>query len=359
MASQPLLCVIDDQDQIRGPLVECLKSNGYRVRAFPSGKAFLETQPQIDDCDLILSDVSMPGIDGYELCREIRRRETLGRIPIILMTGRDPSEKAVGIEAGSDDFITKPFQVRELLAKIRSLLDIRAREKETHSQLNRLGRFLSPNLAELLSPQSHRNDLLKPHRAEVTVLFVDLRNFTAFSEREEPEEVLNVLNHYYSAVGNLAVLHGGTLGHLAGDGIMVFFNDPVPLENHMRAAAEMAIKTREMLDTQQKIWQQRQYGLGFGMGMAAGFATIGEIGFDQYSQYSVIGTVTNLASRLCHLAENGQILISERFQAYLQDRNCPVNSELIGERHLKGIERPVNCHNLVSLREEDALRRSS
>jgi len=370
MPSAPAICIVDDEIMYQKALEELLGNHGYKVFSFHSAEEFLAGKARLE-FDLVLSDINMSGATGYELCRAVRASEREGRVPIILMTGSDPNEEAMGIEAGADDFIGKPCSTRNLLAKVRSLLEIRANEKETRqklsaaqghndqlntkladeerraSRLEQLRQFLSPNLATLLALNDQQN-LLKPHRAEVTVLFVDLRRFTEFAERAEPEEVVEVLENYYTAVGNAAIKYKGTLGHLAGDGIMVFFNDPEPLENHMEMAIRMAIEAREALNLQRAVWRERQYDIDFGFGMSVGYATIGGIGFDRFSQYSVIGTVTNLASRLCGQADHGDILISQRSLSRFKD--CPCVVEPIGEISLKGIDQPVLVNKITGLK---------
>lgn len=348
--------VVDDDVPHGRALSKLLSSNGYSVKTFESASRLMDAKHELEACDLVISDINMPGMSGLDLCRALRSQGSLGRIPIILITGSDPNlEKADGIEAGADDFIGKPFRSAELLAKVRSLLEIRTKEIATHEELQsskglngrlqNLQRFLSPNVANLLTKDSIQQ-LLKPHRAEVSVFFIDLRGFTAFSERCEPEEVLEVLSAYYTAVGSSAIKHNGTLGHLAGDGIMVFFNDPEPIPDHRETAVQMAIEVRESLIAQRQIWRERQYEIDFGMGISEGFATIGEIGFDRFSQYSVIGPVTNFAARLCNAAVDGQILVSQRFNSKLKHGIYSVES--LGDLQFKGLERTISVYNILS-----------
>lgn len=347
--------VVDDDIFHAQALGQLLSAEGYQVKTFDSAEQVLAAHDELKICDLIISDINMPGKTGYELCRLLRAETTWGRIPLILITGSDPgAERAEGIEAGADDFIGKPCRMPELLAKIRSLLQIRSKElatleelsstKDLNSRLLELQRFLSPNIVNRLT-EKDIEPLLKPHRAEVTVLFVDLRSFTAFSEHREPEEVLEVLGAYYTAVGNAAIKFKGTLGHLAGDGIMVFFNDPEPIPNHQEEALRMAIEARESLVEQRQVWRQRHYGIDFGMGLSTGFATIGAIGFERFSQYSVIGPVTNFAARMCSVATGGQILVSQRFVARVSEG--AFSFESLGEREIKGLDRKVSIFNVV------------
>lgn len=356
------LFIVDDDAFHAHALGQLLAAENYAIKTFESAEHLLGAREELQNCDLMISDINMPGMDGYELCRTLRADNSSGRIPMILITGSDPTaERAQGIEAGADDFIGKPCRMPDLLAKIRSLLKIRSKELETLKELNstkglnvrlqELQRFLSPNIVNRLTEQDIE-PLLQPHRAEVTVLFVDLRGFTAFSERREPEEVLEVLGAYYTAVGNAAIKYKGTLGHLAGDGIMVFFNDPEPIPNHQEEAIRMALEARESLVEQRKVWQQRQYGIDFGMGLSTGFATIGAIGFERFSQYSVIGPVTNFAARLCGVAADGQVLISQRFLSRIA--NSGFHFEGLGDRAIKGLEKPVSIFNVSERRRNEA-----
>lgn len=338
------ICVVEDDPDL-AQTVEMQLQAFYEVRLFRSAGEFLEWhRHSAEHCSLVVSDIVMPGLSGFDLCREVRAREGAHRLPVILVTGGDAThEKAVGLDAGADDFIQKPIRLNDLLAKIRSLLSIRAQETRKMSQLTR---FFSPKVADLVASGAGRT-LLKPHRAEVTVLFADLRRFTAFSERAEPEEVLEVLGAYYTAVGQAALRHGGTLGHLAGDGVMVFFNDPQPIERHQEVAVRMALEVRVELEAQRRVWRERRYEIDFGIGIAHGYATIGEIGFERFCHYSVIGPVTNFSARLCQAANDGQILVSERFLARLGVSGCV--SESVGQMTLKGIQSPVSVHNIVTL----------
>lgn len=345
MSGKPCLCVVDDADDHRTIMGELLSGEGYDVRTFRSALEFMDWRAAGAECDLVISDINMPGASGYDLCRFLRARVLECRIPVILITG-DPGDKVRGYEVGADEFIGKPFVADELLAKIRSLLRIREKELETYGQLSAARRFLSPNVARMLSG-GNQEENLKLHRREVSVLFIDLRRFTAFAEREEPEDVLTVLGKYYKIVGAAALKHKGTLGHMAGDGIMVFFNDPEPVTNHQEAALRMALEARDALTEERRSWRERQYDLDFGIGIAEGYATLGEIGFDRFSQYSVIGAVVNLASRLCQVAQGGQVLMSQRFHGQLRAGLCSVES--IGELTFRGIEKPVRVFNALGL----------
>lgn len=351
---QKLICVVDDDEPLNKAMCTSIRRQGHEVLSFGSADEFLAWFRRGErECDLIVSDINMPGSSGYDLCREIRRGQVSERIPIILVTGSDPrNEKATGIEAGADDFIQKPFQTRDLFAKMDSLLGIRAADLNKTEKLGRLTRFLSPTVARMVTADAPQI-LLRPHRKDVTVLFVDLRRFTSFAERFEPEEVLDVLGKYYMAVGNVALRHNGTLGHLAGDGVMVFFNDPEPIANHHEVAVRAALAIRDELVIEKTTWNERGYGIDFGIGIAEGYATIGGIGFDRFWQYSVIGPVTNLAARLCQSAEGGQILVSQRFLGRMRSTTC--RSEPLGKVSLKGIAAEVSIFNILALADANDL----
>jgi class 3 adenylate cyclase len=352
------ICVVEDDAEVNRAVSELLVEQGYKVLSFASGTDFLSWWEQTlgNACELVISDISMPGASGFDLCRKVRARVRSQLLPIILVTGDDsPEEKAEGLDAGADDFIGKPFHGGELVAKVRSLMRIRAQELQTLSELHSarenassLTRFISPSVADLLTSDARRA-MLKPHRVDVTVMFSDLRRFTAFSGHVEPEEVLEVLGCYYTAVGTAALKHRGTLGNLAGDGIMIFFNDPEPIANHQETALRMALEVRQNLNELKKVWDQREYDIDFGIGLAQGYATIGGIGFDRFWQYTVIGTVTNFAARLCHMADRGQVLVSRRFLSRMT--HASFEAEPVGTVTLKGIPKPVAVHNVLSLQD--------
>lgn len=210
-------------------------------------------------------------------------------------------------------------------------------------QLSELSRF-APQVAALLATKEGEA-LLAGHRREISALFADLRGFTAFAETAEPEEVLGVLREYHAAVGELAVQYGGTLEHFAGDGLMVFFNDPVPLPDHQLAAVRTALGMRDRFEALAAGWRKRGYELGLGIGLASGYATLGRIGFPGRYDYGAVGTAVILASRLSDAAEPGQILMSQRMHAALEEE---VAAEPVGELQLKGMSRPVTSFSVTS-----------
>jgi adenylate cyclase len=213
-------------------------------------------------------------------------------------------------------------------------------------QRSELLRFLSPQVAELISsPQGEQ--LLAGHRAYITCLFCDLRGFTAFAETAAPEELFAVLHAYHQALGELIAINRGTLEHFAGDGVMVFFNDPVQLENHELQAITLALAAQERVGELAESWQKRGIQLGLGVGIDAGYATLGRIGFEGRYDYGAIGPVTNLASRLSSHAQTGQTLISQRVYAAVEEA---IDAAEVGELALKGFGRPVPAYEVRALR---------
>ncbi len=370
MNSPAKILVVDDTPRNVKLLADLLSVKGYSVVTAGSGREALE-QVESEQPDLVLLDVVMPEMSGYEVCRKIRENPTTGILPVVMVTALDPAEERIkGLDAGADDFLTKPINQAELLARVRSLLRIKELYDTCHVQaaqlaewnknleqrvaeqvtqverLGRLKRFFSPQLAELIVAGG-AEDPLKTHRREVTVVFLDLRGFTAFAETSEPEEVMGVLRQYHAEMGKLILAHEGTLERFTGDGMMIFFNDPVPLPNPAERAIRMALAMRERVDEVAVKWRKLGYELNFGIGIAQGYATIGAIGFEGRLDYGAIGTVTNLAARLCGEAKPGQILISQRLLGAVEN---VVDVDTIGELTLKGFHRPVPAYNILRLK---------
>jgi adenylate cyclase len=357
------ILVVDDTPSNVKLLGDVLTVRGYTVLTAGSGAQALEIIER-EPPDLVLLDVMMPGMSGYEVCRKIREIPAHAMLPVVMVTALDPGQERVkGIEAGADDFLTKPINQPELLARVRSLLRVKtlwdqvgelnrtleARVAEQVAQLERLSRlrrFFSPQLAEAIV-NGGADDPLKSHRREVTVVFLDLRGFTAFSETSEPEEVMGVLREYHAAMGQIILEHEGTLERFTGDGMMIFFNDPTPVPNPTERAVRMALAMRGRVDELMRAWRKRGYELDFGVGIAQGYATLGAIGFEGRWDYGAIGTVTNLAARLCGEAQPGQILVSRRLVTAIEDL---IEAAPIGEMALKGFSRPVNVYNVTGLK---------
>jgi adenylate cyclase len=363
------ILVVDDVALNVKLLADLLAAKGYRTCTAASGPEALARLEQ-ERPDLVLLDVMMPGMSGYEVCAAIRANPAHAMLPVVLVTALDPAhERAKGLDAGADDFLSKPVSQAELLARVRSLLRIKSlydevlrREGELADlnrtleqrvadgvqqleKVGRLKRFFSPQLADLIVAGG-ADDPLKSHRREITVVFLDLRGFTAFTETADPEEVMGVLGEYHAAMGRLILEHEGTLERFSGDGIMVFFNDPVPIADPARRAAHMALAMQREVALLAGGWKKRGYDLLMGVGIAQGFATIGGIGFSGRIDYGAIGTVTNLAARLCGEARGGETLLSQRVMALL-DGGFP--TEPVGELALKGFHRPVPAFRLLPL----------
>jgi adenylate cyclase len=378
MVRQPKILVVDDSLANVKLLEAVLAPRGYTVVTASSGGEALEKVAG-ERPDLILLDIMMPGLNGYDVCRQLRSDPATRLLPVVMITASGDAEKIKAIEAGADDFVAKPFNQAELLARVKSLLRVKEyydtiqsqaaelaewnRSLETRVQqqveelerLGRLRRFLSPQLAELIV-SSGDDSLLKSHRREISVVFCDLRGFTAFTETAEPEELMGILHEYQEAMGALIFRFKGTVADIAGDGLMVFFNDPLPVSNPAMCAIQMAVAMRERMLDLTAAWLKRGHKLGFGVGIALGYATLGQIGFEGRFDYGAIGSVTNLAARLCGEASAGQILITQRAYGAAETR---VKAECIGDLTLKGFHKPVTVFNVVGVEEAEFRRNAA
>ena len=362
MTETVTILAVDDQPANLRLLDAVLSPRGYRVIRASSGEQALELLSSSSP-DLVLLDIVMPGIDGYEVCRRIRSAPETAFLPVVMITASGHQEKTRAIEAGADDFVSKPFDQSELLARVASLARIKryhdtitrqaaelaqwnaeleARvntQLEELQRMNRLRRFLSPQVAELVI-NSGDDSVLGSHRREIVVVFCDLRGFTAFAESSEPEEVMAVLGEYHAALGELIFRYQGTLERFTGDGLMVFFNDPIPLERPAQHAVEMALAMRDRVRTLVEGWSRLGHDLGFGVGIAQGFATLGRIGYEGRFDYAAIGSVTNLAARLCAEAGAGQVLVSQRVFSAVDDVAV---GESVGSLDLRGFSRSIRA----------------
>lgn len=367
-SAKPRVLVVDDQPANVRLLEAILEPRGYDVRTASSGAEALAAI-DADDTDLVLLDIVMPGMDGYAVCRAIRERPATAYLPVVMVTASGDEQKIQALEAGADDFLTKPINKSELLARVASLArikryqdtvkrqsdelsawnqELKARVAEQVAQIERMGRlrrFLSPQLAELIV-DSGDESFLESHRREIVVVFCDLRGFTAFAEASEPEEVMGVLAEYHAALGDLIFRFEGTLERFAGNGLMVFFNDPVRCEDGPARAIRMSVAMRTRVRGLAESWARQGHDLALGIGVAQGYATLGRIGFDGRHDYAAIGSVTNLASRLCDEAAPWQILVTERVFAAAG----PVAvGEDAGTRELRGFSRQVHAFDIKGI----------
>jgi len=358
------LLVVDDNEDNRYTLTRRLKREGYtNLTTANDGHQALELL-RSKRFDLMLLDIQMPEMNGYEVLEQLKADADLRHLPVIMISAVDELESVVRcIELGAEDYLPKPFDATLLRARVRASLEKKAlrdevrdwnrkleqRVQEQVAQLNRLGRlkgFFSPQLAESII-SGGGEELLKTHRREVVVVFLDLRGFTAFADTCEPEEIMRVLSEYHREMGQLILAHEGTLEHFAGDGIMIFFNDPIALEKPAENAIGMALAMQQHFAPLRAAWTDRGFALDLGIGIAQGFATLGAVGFEGRWEYACIGSVANLASRLCNEAKGGQILINQTTLSRIKD---VVEAEPLGEVTLKGLAQPVQTFKITALK---------
>ena len=361
MSTRPKVLVVDDTPHNVKLLADLLGVKGYAVATAINGEEAL-AKVASEKPDLVLLDVMMPGLSGYDVCQRLRANPETALLPVVLVTSLDPQQERVkGIEAGADDFLSKPINQAELFARVRSLLRVKSLQDEVRRQadalkewnlkleervslqvaqldrMSQLKRFFSPPVADAII-SAGENSILAPHRREICYVFVDLRGFTAFTDSAEPEEVQAVLHEYHAAMGALITECEGTLDRFAGDGILIFFNDPLPIPEPGQRAAAMALAMQDRFAPLRARWLKQGYDLDLGIGIAKGFATLGAFGFEGRFDYSAIGGVVNLAARLCGEAQPGQILIDRRARASLDD---DWEVEPVGPLPLKGYTQPV------------------
>lgn len=363
MSSQRAVAlVIDDSLVNRKLLTRLLGTLDIEALEAANGRAGLDLlRSSGTEVAVVLLDIVMPEMDGYETLAAIKADEALRHLPVIMISGIEELDSVVRcIELGATDYLPKPFDPVILGARIRaSLAGKRLHDLEVESaarqaellrtieqQKTELSRFLSPQVAALVSSPEGAQ-LLAGHRRIATSLFADLRGFTSFSEVAEPEEVLGVLREYHKSMGELIVEHGGTLEHFAGDGMMVFFNDPVLQEDHVERSVRMAIGMRDRFTEMNAEWAKRGHTLGFGIGIATGYATLGRIGFEGRYDYGMVGFAVITAARLSSAALANQILLSPRSYA---DVEGLVDVEAVGEIQLKGFSRPIAPLNVLGMR---------
>lgn len=356
------ILIVDDEPFNLDLLEQELADYDYVLERASDGVEALEKTASFAP-DVILLDYMMPRMNGLEVVKQLRENPQHKGIPVILLTAKATQEdKVAGLDAGADDYVTKPFDSIELLARVRAMM----RLKEMHDQLEewnktlaekvqqqvteiermaRLKRYLSPQIAETILGEDQ--DLFRTHRREITIVFLDLRGFTAFSDQAEPEEVMELLRHYHGEMGKLIFTYEGTLERFMGDGIVVIFNDPILCEEHSQKAARMAIEMRDRIKDLRAAWRKKGYDLDLGVGFAAGYATLGTMGFEGRMDYGTVGNLPNLAARLCAEAKGGQILTDQKTMSRLEES---FKAEPIDELNLKGISRPVSAFNIIGPR---------
>jgi adenylate cyclase len=365
------ILIVDDNETNRDILMTRLGAQGYELAQAADGEEALAAAKSLLP-DLILLDVMMPKLDGIEVCKRLKSDPAMPFTPIILVTAKsDTKDIVAGLNAGADEYLTKPIDQAALVARVNSVLRIKELHDQVQAQavqladwnrsleqrvaeqlteierVGRLRRYLAPQIAELVL-SSGDDHVLETRRREITVAFCDLRGFTAFAETAEPEEVTTVLREYHGCVGPLIHKFEGTLERFAGDGVMIVFNAPLPCPDPSPRAVRMAIEMRTGVGELGVKWRKYGHELGFGVGIAQGFATLGPIGFEGRFDYTAIGTVVNLAARLCGEALSGQILVDRKVHAAIETL---ADLEAAGELTLKGLHRPVPAFNVRALRE--------
>jgi adenylate cyclase len=356
------ILVVDDQRTNAEMVSGLLRNLGYEVDLALDGHEALELVREKGP-DLVISDILMPGLDGFELCRRLRANAATALLPVILVTGVEQGERIKGVEAGADDFLAKPVNWAELFARVRRLLQVKAlqdeikqlntrleqRVREQVAQLERLSRmkrFFSRAVAEAIVAGGE--ELLEPHRREITAVFLDLRGFTAFTDRADPDEVMDLLREYHATLGHTVDEFGGTLEHFAGDGVMIFFNDPIEVDKPAERAIRMALALQRAFNPIAEAWAKLGHEVGLGIGIAQGDTTLGVIGFEQRWEYAAIGNVPNLAARLCGAAHAGEIILDLQTE---QDIVHVADTEFVGALTLRGFQQPVPAFKLRRMRD--------
>lgn len=321
--------VVDDDPDMAAYLALMLQREGMKVETARDGTAAL-ARVKADAPDLLLLDVMMPGISGFEVCRQLKSEEATALVPVVLVTALEDSESRVrGIEAGADDFLSKPVRREELVARVKTLRRLHETRKELESrrlaaEVHRkeslrkaFSRYISPRLADRIAEAADDGDnpFRGPaQRASVVALFADLRGFTRFTEQNEVGEVVDMLNEYFGVLTDAAYQHDGTIFNMAGDSLLVGFNVPFPqadaAERAWLTALEMVARFTPMIDRWRSL---RSLALGVGVGICAGEVIIGNVGSEHYANYTIIGNPVNTAARLMELAAAGEILVCGSF----------------------------------------------
>jgi adenylate cyclase len=370
MHDPPRILIVDDNETNRDILQTRLKVHGYELLQAADGEAAIMAVRQYAP-DLILLDVMMPKIDGVEVCRRLKADRGLPFTPVILVTAKaDTKDIVAGLDAGADEYLTKPVDQAALVGRVRSMLRIKSLHDQVHAQadelakwnrtlegrvaaqlaeierVGRLKRFLAPQIAELII-SSGDEGVLESHRRDIAVLFCDLRGFTAFAETAEPEEIMNVLGDFHTCLGRLVHQYEGTLERFTGDGLIVLFNDPLPCAEPSFQAVQLALEMRAAVEALSARWHKLGHQLGFAIGIAYGYATLGRVGYEGRFDYTAVGSVVNLAARLCAEAANNQILIDTKVHVAIE---TVAEVASIGNLTLKGFHRPVRAYEVHALK---------
>ena len=366
------LLVVDDDPNNCKLLDAVLAPHGYAVSCAKSGGEALDLI-SAEPPDLVLLDIVMPELSGYEVCRKLRDGAATRALPVIMLTSSGDQDKVRAIEAGADDFIARPFDQMELIARVRSLLRIKDYHDTIQAQalelakwnallqtrvnaqvdelkrLGRLRRFLSPQVAEMIISADDEG-LLKSHRREITVVFCELRGFTNLSETAEPEEVMEILAEFHAELGQVVFQFDGTLERFAADTMMIVFNDPIPCPDPPLRAVRMALAMQERMAHLSADWRKRGHELALAIGIALGYATLGRIGFEERSDYGAVGNVVNVAASLCGEAQAGRTLLAQSVFAAVEP---DIRAAEVGPIQLKGLQRSTAAYAVVSMNEPE------
>ena len=357
------ILIVDDDPLTLDLLQQELTDEGYEVaRATTGPEALAQTQSFLPH--VMLLDHGLPGMDGVEVVKRLRQDERFRSLPVILVTGRGRQEDKVrGLDAGADDYVVKPFDHVELIARVRSMLriremhdalqewgrtlDARVRQQvDEIASLARLKRFLPPQVAQAVLGRESES-FLKGHRTEITIVCLRLTGFLEFTERAEPEDVVTLVRSFHTVMGDIVDAFEGTVERLSGEGITVIFNDPVALADHVDRGAQMAVEMRNRIRELRQAWQGQGHDLDAAVGLVAGYATLGEIGFEARKEYAAVGPTPQLAVLLCASAKPGQILTTKPMLTRIEDL---VSAEPAGTVLPEGSAHPVPVFTLLSLK---------